>query len=75
MLATKRIKDMTADELRDMIRETVSEALDIEALKESIEIASDKRLVSRIKSSQRAYKGGKKDKFVTLKELKKHHGA
>ena len=55
MLASKKIKDLTTAEFKALIKETVSEAIDPEALKESIEIASDRGLVKQLKSSRKAY--------------------
>jgi hypothetical protein len=74
MLAVKKVKDLTTEELETLIRKTISEVIDPEALRESLEIASDKKLLARIKSSRKAYREGKKERFVSLKEIKKQHG-
>ncbi|MDP2167323.1 MAG: hypothetical protein Q8J64_03205 [Thermodesulfovibrionales bacterium] len=74
MLAVKKVKDLTTDELKSLIRKTVSSVIDPEALRESLEIASDRELVKKIRSSQKAYREGASGRFVSLKEVKKRHG-
>ena len=74
MIAARKVKDLTTNELKMLIRETVSEAIDPSALKESMEILSDENLFKKIKSSVKSYKEGKKENFVSLKEIKKQYG-
>lgn len=73
MLTAQKVKDLTTSELKALIRETVAEAIDPEALKESMEIISDKQLTKQIRSSVRAYRKGKTERFVPLKEIRKRH--
>ncbi len=75
MPVTKKVKDLTADELKSLIRETVTEAIDPEALKESMEILADRQLMAQIKSSVKAYREGEKEKFVSLKKVKSRHAS
>ncbi len=74
MLSARKVKDLTTDELKTLIRETVSEAIDPEALKESLEIAADRDLLARIRSSRKAHREGRKERFVSLREVKRRHG-
>lgn len=67
----KKVSDMTVGELTAIIRDTVMEATDPEAIRETIEILADKKLTSQIKSSRKAYKSGDKGRFVSLSDIKK----
>lgn len=74
MFAAKKVKDLTTEELESLIRKTVSAVIDPEALRETLEISSDKELMKKIRSSQKAYREGATGRFVSLKEVKKRHG-
>ena len=67
----KRVSDMTVSELRAIIRDTVMEATDPEAIRETMEILADSKLRAQIKASRKAFKSGKKDRFISLSDLKK----
>lgn len=67
----KRVSDMTISELTAIIRDTVMEATDPEAIRETLEILADTKLTAQVKSSRRAYKSGKKERFISLSDLKK----
>ena len=67
----KKVSDMTVGELTAIIRDTVMEATDPEAIRETIEILGDKKLTSQIKASRKAYKSGEKGRFVSLSDIKK----
>ncbi len=73
MVSTRKVKDLTTNELKTLIKDAIAEAIDPEALKESIEIISDKQLMKQIKSSIRAYRKGKSERFVSLNEIKERY--
>ena len=66
--ATKKVSDITVDELKTIIHEVIAE--DLEAWRETFEIMADKKLMVQIKQADTDWKTGKKEAYVPWVELK-----
>ncbi|OGW73304.1 MAG: hypothetical protein A3J72_10100 [Nitrospirae bacterium RIFCSPHIGHO2_02_FULL_40_19] len=66
--ATKKVSDITVDELKTIIHEVIAE--DLEAWRETFEIMADKKLMAQIKQSDTDWRTGKKEAYVSWDELK-----
>ena len=66
--ATKKVSDITVDELKTIIHEVIAE--DLEAWRETFEIMADKKLMAQIKQADADWKVGKKEAYVSWDEMK-----
>lgn len=66
--ATKKVSDITVDELKTIIHEVIAE--DLESWRETFEIMADKKLMAQIKQADADWKVGKKEVYVSWDELK-----
>jgi hypothetical protein len=66
--ATKKVSDITVDELKTIIHEVIAE--DLEAWRETFEIMADKKLMAQIKQADTDWKTGKKEAYASWDELK-----
>lgn len=66
--ATKKVSDITVNELKTIIHEVIAE--DLEAWKETLEIMADKNLMAQIKQADADWKTGKKESYVSWDKLK-----
>lgn len=66
--ATKKVSDITVDELKAIIHEVIAE--DLDAWKETLEIMADKNLMAQIKRADADWKTGKKESYVSWDKLK-----
>ena len=66
--ATKKVSDITVDELKAIIHEVIAE--DLEAWKETLEIMADKKLMAQIKQADADWKTGKRESYISWDELK-----
>ena len=67
--AKKKVSDITVDELKTIIHDVISE--DLEALRETIEIMSDKKLMRQIKQADTDWLSGKKDAYTSWDKVKR----
>lgn len=67
--ATKKVSDITVDELKTIIHEVIAE--DLEAWRETFEIMADKKLMAQIKQSDTDWRTGEKEAYVSWDELKR----
>jgi hypothetical protein len=67
-LKEKTIKDLTIEEFKRLISESIAD--DIEAWKETFEIMADKTLMKQIKKAERARMEGKKSDFIPWEKVK-----
>jgi len=65
---TKKVSDITVDELKTIIHEVIAE--DLEAWRESLEIMADKKLMSQIRQADVDWKTVKKEAYVSWDKLK-----
>ena len=66
--STKKVSNMTVDELKSVIHEVITE--DIEAWRETFEIMADRKLMRQIKQSDLDWSTGAKDSYVSWDDLK-----
>ncbi len=66
--STKKVSDMTVDELKSIIHEVMTE--DMEAWRETFEIMGDKKLMSQIKQADLDWASDAKDSYVSWDDLK-----
>jgi hypothetical protein len=66
--STKKVSDMTVDELKSVIHEVITE--DMEAWRETFEIMADKKLMRQIKQADLDWAPGAKDSYVSWDDLK-----
>ena len=66
--STKKVSDMTVDELRSVIHEVIAE--DMEAWRETLEIMADKKLMKQIKQADLDLASGTKGSYVSWDDLK-----
>jgi len=66
--ATKKISDITVDELKTIIHEVIAE--DLEAWRETFEIMADKKLMAQIKQADVDWKTGKKEAYMSWDKVK-----
>jgi hypothetical protein len=67
-LKEKKIKDLTVEEFKHLIQESIAE--DIEAWKETFEIMADKTLMRQIRNAEKARMEGKKSDFIPWEKVK-----
>jgi hypothetical protein len=67
-ISTKKVSDMTVDELKSVIHEVITE--DMEAWRETFEIMADKKLMRQIKQADLDWASGAKDSYVSWNDLK-----
>jgi len=67
-LNKKTIKDLTVEEFKHLIQESIAE--DIEAWKETFEIMADKLLIRQIRNAERARIERKKSDFIPWEKVK-----
>ncbi|HLG31367.1 MAG TPA: hypothetical protein VI387_14245 [Candidatus Brocadiales bacterium] len=65
---TKKVSDITVEELKTIIHEVILEDLGI--WKETFEIMADKKLMAQIKKADTDWKAGKKEAYVSWDKLK-----
>ena len=66
--STKKVSDMTVDELKSVIHEVIAE--DMEAWRETFEIMADKKLMKQIKQADLDWASRSKDSYVSWDDLK-----
>jgi hypothetical protein len=67
-IIAKKVSDLTVDELKSLIHETISE--DIEAWRETLEIMGDKKLMRKIKKADDDWDRGKEDAYILWDKVK-----
>ncbi len=67
--STKKVSDMTVDELKSVIHEVITE--DMEAWRETFEIMSDRKLMKQIKQADLDWASDTKDSYVPWEDLKR----
>jgi len=65
---TKKVSDITVDELKTIIHEVIAE--DLEGWRETFEIMADKKLMSQIRQADVDWKTVKKEAYVSWDKLK-----
>jgi recombinational DNA repair protein RecT len=66
--STKKVADMTIDELKSVIHEVIIE--DMGAWRETFEIMADKKLMRQIKQADLDWASDAKDSYVSWDDLK-----
>lgn len=66
--STKKVSDMTVDELKSVIHEVMTE--DMEAWRETFEIMANKKLMRQIKQADLDWASEAKDAYVSWDDLK-----
>jgi hypothetical protein len=66
--STKKVSDMTVDELKSVIHEVITE--DMEAWRETFEIMADKKLMRQIRQADSDWASRAKDSYVSWDDLK-----
>ena len=66
--STKKVSDMTVDELKSVIHEVIAE--DMWAWRETFEIMADRKLMKQIKQADLDWASGTKDSYVSWEDLK-----
>jgi hypothetical protein len=66
--STKKVSEMTVDELKSVIHEVIAE--DMDAWRETFEIMADKKLMRQIKQADLDWASGVKDSYVSWDDLK-----
>lgn len=66
--STKKVSEMTVDELKSVIHEVIAE--DMRAWRETFEIMADKKLMRQIKRADLDWASGVKDSYVSWDDLK-----
>lgn len=69
-LNKKKIKDLTVEEFKNLIQESIAE--DIEAWKDTFEIMADKTLMRQIMSAEKARIEGRKTDFIPWEKVKRN---
>ena len=67
--ATKKVSDITVNELKTIIHEVIAE--DLEAWKETLEIMADNKLMVQIKKADKDWESGRKEAYVSWNKLKR----
>lgn len=65
----KKVSDITVDELKTIIHDIIAE--DLEILRETIEIMSDKKLMRKIKQADKDWLLGEKDAYISWEDIKR----
>ncbi len=65
----RRIKDLTVEEFKELIRESIAE--DMTEWRETFEILSNTELMRQIKSADRSRKEGKKSDFIPWDKVRR----
>jgi len=66
----KRINDLTVNEFKILIQESIAE--DIEAWRDTFEILADKTFMKQILGAERARQENKASDFISWEKLKQH---
>ena len=66
--STKKVSEMTVDELKSVIHEVIAE--DMEAWRETFAMMADKKLMRQIKQADLDWASGAKDSYVLWDDLK-----
>lgn len=66
--ATKKVSDITVDELKTIIHDVIAE--DLETWRETFEIMADKKLMAQIKQADVDWKIQKKEAYVPWDKVK-----
>ena len=66
---TKKVSDLTVDELKAIIHDVIAE--DLERWRETFEILSNKSLMKQIKQADEDWLSGKKDAYVSWDKLRR----
>ncbi len=69
-LKEKKIKDLTIEEFKHLIQESIAE--DIEAWKETFEIMADKTLMRQIRNAEKARIDKKRSDFIPWEKIKRN---
>jgi len=67
--STKKVSDMTVEELKSVIHEVIAE--DMEAWRETFEILADKKLMKQIRQADLDWASGNEDSYISWKDLKR----
>jgi hypothetical protein len=70
ILKEKKIKDLTVEQFKQLIQESIAE--DIEAWKETFEIMADKNLMRKIKNAEKARMEGRTSDFIPWEKVKRN---
>ncbi len=65
----RRVKDLTVEEFRKLIKESISE--DISEWRETFAILSDGGLMRQIRAADKSRKEGKKSEFIPWDEVRR----
>ena len=65
----KKVSDITVEELKTINHDVIAE--DLEILRETIEIMSDKKLMRKIKQADEDWLSGKKDAYISWEDIKR----
>jgi hypothetical protein len=68
-LKEKRVKDLTVEEFKQLLQESIAE--DIDAWRETLEIMADKKLMIRLEKADREWE--EKGEAAYVEWTKKHH--
>ena len=66
--SSRKVSEMTVDELKTVIRDVIAE--DIKSWRETFEILSDKRLMRQIRGADQDWASKKKGAYVSWDDLK-----
>jgi hypothetical protein len=69
-LKEKKVKDLTVEEFKHLIQESIAE--DIEAWKETFEIMADRNLMREIKNAEKARIKNKNSDFIPWEKVKRN---
>jgi len=67
-LKEKKVKDLTVEEFKQLIQESIAE--DIDAWRETLEIMADKNLMKRLEKADREWEGKGEAAYVEWPEKK-----
>jgi len=70
VLKEKKIKDLTVEEFKHLIQESIAE--DIEVWKETFEIMADETLMKQIRNAEKARTEGRKSDFIPWEKVKRN---
>jgi hypothetical protein len=69
-LKEKKVKDLTVEEFKHLIQESIAE--DIEAWKETFEIMADRNFMRQITSADKARREGNKSDFIPWEKIRRN---
>jgi hypothetical protein len=67
-MSTKKVSDLTVDELKSVIHEVITK--DMDAWRETFEIMSDKKLMKQIRQADMDWASGDKSSYLSWDDLK-----